>query len=156
MHRRLPLITALAAIAMVLVAATPAGAASLAHERAYAPTVRQSAPVSPSGCYQQADHPHRSLHLGWIAGEVKTQCRNPVPRITQVAQLWESRWWGWDRVGTKGNKTVYWKKYQPIWANVTCRHSELKVTGSGTIVDVDDDTYYASTESAGVNNPCGL
>ncbi|HEX4493706.1 MAG TPA: hypothetical protein VH914_21055 [Acidimicrobiia bacterium] len=145
----------LAALTVVVALAAPVAAATTTH---YSPraAARGTAAVSPSGCYQKANNPHRSEHFGWIAGEVKTQCRIFVPKISQVAQLWEGRWWGWDRVGTRPNETVYWKRYQSISANVTCRHSSMKVTGSGSVIDVDEHTYYASTESNHVNNPCGL
>lgn len=153
-----PLAATTAALGFVITAAAPAGAA--AHQGVYrskgAAAMSTPVPVSPSGCYQRVDNPHRSLHKGWIAGELTTQCRNPVPEINQTAQLWEQRWWGWDRVGSKGAKHAFWKRYLKSWAKVTCRNSHLKTTGTGYVVDLDGSHYYASTYGAVVSNPCGL
>ena len=153
------LASALAVLAFVVAAAVPAGAATTG---AYAPRGARgaarpaAAPVSPSGCWQQIDNPHKSKYFGDIAAELRTTCRNPIPEIAQSVQLWESRWWGWDRVGSKGSVHVYWESRVTSWSNASCRNSSMRATGSGTIVDLDGDKYYASTASPSVKNPCKL
>jgi hypothetical protein len=113
--------------------------------------------VSPSGCTQYADDPHDSGHRdGRMNGVVRTGCLNTVPRMSFTAQMWETRWWGWDRIGIKGSITVYGWKTAKTQGNDWCKNNMVRVTGSGFVVDVDNRTYYASTESIHVKNPCGL
>src|SRR5262249_38720353 len=112
--------------------------------------------VSPSGCYQQIDDPHQSKYFGDIAAELNSKCRNPVPEIYQSVQLWESRWWAWDRVGTRGTKYAYRVSAVTSWANVSCRNSSIKATANGYVIDLDGNKYTASTASPVVKNPCTL
>jgi hypothetical protein len=115
------------------------------------------AAVSPSGCVQQADYPHQSTHVaGTMNGQVRTTCRVYVPRISETAQMWETRWWGWDRIGSKGSVSVIDSKSVTVNASDKCRNNTVRVTGSGSVVDVDGRTYYAATESIHVKNPCHL
>jgi hypothetical protein len=113
--------------------------------------------VSPSGCVQYADYPHKSGHQdGRMNGGVRTTCRNAVPRMSFTAQMWETRWWGWDRIGIKGSITRYGWSRAEVFGSDRCRNNTVRVTGDGFVVDVDGRTYYASTESIHVDNPCGL
>jgi hypothetical protein len=113
--------------------------------------------VSPSGCVQYADYPYDSGHEdGRMNGVVRTVCRNPVPRMSFTAQMWETRWWGWDRIGIKGSITVYGWRTAKTFGNDWCKNNTVRVTGAGFVIDVDNRTYYASTESIHVKNPCGL
>ncbi|MDQ1468422.1 MAG: hypothetical protein QOH10_2837 [Actinomycetota bacterium] len=113
--------------------------------------------VSPSGCVQKADYPHASSHYpGRMNGVVRATCNTWVPRISHSAQMWETRWWGWDRIGTKGYVNAYNVKTASTEANDKCRRSTIRVTGSGFVIDIDGRSYYASTESIHVKNPCGL
>ena len=115
------------------------------------------ASVSPSGCVQFADYPHRSTHVpGTMNGLVRTSCRIYIPKISETAQMWESRWWGWDRIGIKGSVSDIDSKSASTSASDKCRNNSVRVTGSGSVVDVDGRTYYSSTESRHVTNPCGL
>jgi hypothetical protein len=151
-----PITAALVVIGFLAGTAVPVAAATVQSQHGYAPAAATGAPVSPSGCYQHIDNPHLSYHYGEIAGELRTKCRNSIPQILQSAQLWERRWWGWDRVGIKGDKHVYWVSEITSWARVSCRKSSMKVTASGYVIDLDNRQYYASTASPSVNNPCNL
>ena len=142
-------------------AAVDLGAVPSAARSAYAPTTTGTgaspAGVSPSGCVQQADYPHKSTHVqGTMNGTVRTQCRVYVPRISESAQMWESRWWGWDRIGIKGSAGDIDSKALTVNASDKCRNNNVRVTGTGSVIDVDGRTYYATTESIHVKNPCNL
>jgi hypothetical protein len=164
----LPIATALAAIGFVLASAAPVAAAVTSPGRsAYRPaptaasagaaTATSAAVVSPSGCVQSADYPHQSTHVrGTMAGAIRARCRSVVPELSHSAQMWETRWWGWDRIGRKGSTTKYWQRGADAFATDTCKNATVRITGSGFVVDVDGKTYYSSTESKHVTNPCGL
>jgi hypothetical protein len=79
-----------------------------------------------------------------------------VPRISENAQMWESRWWGWDRIGIKGSAGDIDSKALTVNASDKCRNNSVRVTGTGSVIDVDGRTYYATTESIHVKNPCHL
>jgi hypothetical protein len=136
--------------------AVPNTAHASYHPVAAAGTVAPNT-TSPSGCIQQADYPHKSTHVpGTMNGTVRTVCRVYVPRISENAQMWESRWWGWDRIGIKGSAGDIDSKALTVNASDKCRNNTVRVTGSGSVIDVDRRTYYATTESIHVKNPCQL
>jgi hypothetical protein len=113
--------------------------------------------VSPSGCVQRADYPHKSTHVpGTMNGVVRTVCLAYVRKISESAQMWESRWWGWDRIGIRGSVSDIDSKALSTNASDKCRNNTVRVTGSGSVIDVDGRTYYATTESIHVKNPCQL
>jgi hypothetical protein len=113
--------------------------------------------LSPSGCIQRADYPHRSTHKpGTADGVVTTRCNWHVPEITHTAQMWETRWWGWDRIGTKGVVARFEVASASATAWDWCKKNTVRVSGSGHVIDVDRRWYYASTMSMTVKNPCGL
>jgi hypothetical protein len=116
-----------------------------------------AATVSPSGCVQRADYPHKSTHVPkTMNGVVRTMCRVLVPKISESAQMWESRWWGWDRIGIRGAISDIESRGLSVNASDKCRNNTVRVTGSGSVVDIDGRTYYATTESIHVKNPCHL
>ena len=41
-------------------------------------------------------------------------------------------------------------------ANDWCKNNTVRVTGNGYVIDRDFRTYYASTISSSVKNPCAL
>ena len=57
--------------------------------------------------------------------------------------MWESRWWGWDRIGIKGYVSDIDSKALSVNASDKCRNNTVRVTGSGSVIDVDGRTYYA-------------
>ena len=84
--------------------ATPLGpvAAYVSHAKAPTASVKAVAPQGPSRCFQQANNVHKSLHFGWMAGEVRATCQGFVPHMYHTSQLWQLRWWGGEEIGTPG------------------------------------------------------
>jgi hypothetical protein len=113
--------------------------------------------VSPSLCTQTALWPHQSTHVpGTMNGAIRAKCSAVVPQISLTAQMWETRWWGWDRIGKKGYMNAYNHSEAQAYGNDICRNATIRTTGNGFVIDVDRQPYYASTESIHVKNPCGL
>ncbi len=113
--------------------------------------------VSPSGCIQRAHHPHKSSHEpGRMNAEVRATCNTNVPLMSHEAQMWERRFWGWDRIGDKQPFQDDWVDEGSAYANDVCRNNNIRATGLGEIADIDGKTYYAKTESARIDNPCSL
>lgn len=63
--------------------------------------------LSPAGCRAKADYPHHSSHLpGTVNFEARVICNRRTSPVTVAAELWENRWWGWNKIGyTPGPKT---------------------------------------------------
>ncbi len=102
----------------------------------------------PSRCVLQANDPHISSHQpGRINAEARTTCENSVVRMEISAQLWEKRWWGWDRIGTVGHFSAGGVNRGSAFANVPCRNNQIKMTTSGSVHDIDGHTYTATDES---------
>jgi hypothetical protein len=113
--------------------------------------------VSPSGCIQYADNPHYSSTTpGRVNAKVRAQCSLTVPKMQHSAQLWETRWWGWDRIGIGTPYSKLWSKFGRALANDWCRNNTVRVTGYGYVIDRDGRSYYAATVSVSVKNPCAL
>jgi hypothetical protein len=74
--------------------------------------------------------------------------------MVHTAQLWETRFWGWDRIGVPGLFSGDHTRQGSAFANDVCHDGTFRVTGSGHVVDVDGRTYFAASESAHVTNPC--
>jgi hypothetical protein len=70
--------------------------------------------------------------------------------------MWETRWWGWDRIGNVGYMNAYAHSEAQAFGNDKCRNTTIRTTGTGYVIDVDGKHYYASTESKHISNPCGL
>ena len=111
--------------------------------------------VSPSGCIQYADRPHGSTtSAGRVNAKVRAVCNVVVPKMSFSAQLWETRWWGWDRIGINQPYSRLWSKFGRAMANDWCKNNTVRVTGNGYVIDHDGRSYYASTVSSSVKNPC--
>ena len=158
--RRLALSTTAAVGLLILAAPQVASAAS--GQAGYvlaapASTASPSLAISPSGCVQTAMWPHASTHVpGTMNGGIGTKCSRVVPQISLTAQMWETRWWGWDRIGIVGRMNAYYHNAALTYANDRCRKSTIRTTGTGYVIDIDNQHYYASTESKHVYNPCNL
>lgn len=116
-----------------------------------------STAVNPANCIQQANNPHVSTtprENGQVKGEVRTTCAYRIQHLYQTAQLWEKRWWGWDRVGTKG---VYDKDFPTTtvqtFGRSSCRNNKMRTTGYGE-AKIAGKIYYAQTESDAVKIVC--
>jgi hypothetical protein len=113
--------------------------------------------VSPSGCIQYADYPHGSTSTGGrVNGKVRAVCRVTVPKMQHSAQLWETRWWGWDRIGINQPYSRAWSSFGRAMANDWCKNNTVRVTGNGYVIDRDLKTYTAATISSTIKNPCAL
>jgi hypothetical protein len=153
----------LAAPQVALAAAPPAATPAAVSDRSgYRPApvpgaVSPHVAVSPSGCTQKTDYPHKSTHRpGSADGVLRSECNGHIPLIAQTAQMWETRWWGWDRIGTKGVVSRFEVKRVESTAWSWCKKNTVRTTGSGHVIDVDHRSYYASTMSISVKNPCQL
>ena len=89
-------------------------------------------------------------------GEARATCNNAVPRMRHTAQLWETRWWGWDRIGVKGLHDKRSVRKGSAFGNDRCRKNLIRLTGDGYVQDHDGKKYTASTISRRINNPCRL
>jgi hypothetical protein len=134
------------------------GAESIAesgYARAPSPGTHAGLFTSPSGCAQQADHLHRSHHnRERVNAEIRAFCSAKVPLMEHTAQLWHTRFWGWQKIGKSGSYSGVATKIGSAAANDWCHAGTFRVTGDGNIVDVDGRTYYAFTESEPVKDPC--
>jgi hypothetical protein len=162
--------TSVATIFLTAMAATASGTGSGASHpgpvATYAPQAKSStAPVraaspqgpsqGPSNCVQKANDVHKSLHFGWMAGEVRATCRGFVPHMYHTSQLWQSRWWGGEQIGTRGTFDQAKVEVGSAYGfDTSCIVNWVWDTGNGSINDVDGVTYYAGTEGAHVYNPC--
>lgn len=61
---------------------------------------------SPAGCVGKSNNPHKDTY-GHIKGVTQIDCLYSVPKLRTTAQLWRKRWWGYEKVGTKGDNTNY-------------------------------------------------
>ena len=158
---RLAVASSVAAIALLTLAVPQVASAATSERAGYGAAAEAGtaspSTFSPSGCIQYADYPHRSTHKpGTADGVVRTACNRYVPEIAQTAQMWETRWWGWDRIGTKGLISRFQIERVASTAWDWCKKNTVRVTGSGHVIDVDYRWYYASTVSVSVKNPCRL
>jgi len=79
-----------------------------------------------------AHDPHPSSHeVGRINAEVRQTCPIAVEKNSAEAQLWESRWWGWDRIGDGGFSDLKTRKVSSAFADAGCRDNDIRVTGFG-------------------------
>lgn len=114
------------------------------------PSASATRGVDPFGCTLQANYPHVSGHNpGGINAGIVTQCTSGSPLwILQSAQLWETRFWGWDRIGTPGYGETYQKNYLETYAQANCRPGiTLRLTANGRISDYYGHIYDDYTES---------
>lgn len=120
-----------------------------------APVTEQAA--TPSGCKGSLGLPHKSKHVaGTINSSGKTHCTlGPVPRIYVSAQLWEQRWWGWDRVGNFDSQVRTPGQKVRAFSSWECRKNWFRVTTRHEVTDVDRRDYYINQVSREVWNPCG-
>ena len=115
--------------------------------------------LSPSGCAQHAHYPHRSSHRkpAWIVNsEIESECDSPVPVMYHTAQLWEQRFWGWDRIGNRGVFRGSAVDEGSAYANDECKKNVVETIGEGYVIDVDGQEYQARTKSIQKYNPCNL
>jgi len=101
--------------------------------------------VSP--CQLTIDYPHSSGHVrGTINVEAHTNCNLHVDSIQQTVQLWEKRWWGYDRIGTRGNGFVTQSRYLKTNAVAGCRSNDIIATAAGR-ASIGGKTFSATVQS---------
>lgn len=111
------------------------------------------AAYDPFGCNQISNYPHASSHVpGAVNAEVRTTCDSPPVWIQQSAQLWEKRWWGWNKIGSAGNNEVDNRATISTFANTTWCHNGMTVilTGSGRLMADDGKIYSVTSVSKSV------
>lgn len=65
-----------------------------------------------------------------------------------TAQLWETRWWGWDRTGGLGEAKKKNKRKLSAFGNSGCNDGmTLRVTGDGYVTYSNGDKLSAGVES---------
>lgn len=117
-------------------------------------SVRAGQP-GPSGCLGKAMYPHNSHHVnGTINAEARTWCKNKVPRIHAFGQLWQKRWWGYQKVGKVGNVTKTNQKKVSAFANWGCKNNTFRLTSSHSVTDVDGKVYSVTRNSGGIKIKC--
>lgn len=90
-----------------------------------------------AGCTVRTLLPHASSHQpGTVNAGLMSTCDWAQPSLTQTAQLWETRWWGWNMIGDPGFDSVFNFTEQRTYSNSTFCNNTMttRVTGTGTIV----------------------
>jgi len=112
---------------------------------------------SPAGCYGQIDYVHESsTYPGTVNVHGRAACNYAVPRLKLRIQLWEFRWWGWDRTGQPATPEDAYVAKLDGNASDTCHKGNYRGTLVGRSTEQDGNTYATSLESPHVNNPCRL
>lgn len=109
---------------------------------------------SPSECFGHSDYPHNSSHVvGTVNGVARSDCEVAVYYLSVKAQLWESRWWGWDRVGVPGSDQR--ATAQSVSANSwwECRNNDFRITGYHESFE-PTGAYVAETASPAISISC--
>ena len=116
-------------------------------------TARQPFP-SPHLCRGQSNLPHRSTHNpANVNGEARTYCRaGAVPYLWAEAQLWEDRWWGWDKVGTPVARSAANRTTVSAFDATACRNNLWRTTGRHVVTD--GGPYSGETVSGGNRVTC--
>ena len=84
---------------------------------------------SPNLCKGNVQNPHASRHMpGTISAKVTTDCRGYVGTLSVSGQMWENRWWGFDRVGTPASSAINQAIYVQAVPWVECRTNVMRAT----------------------------
>jgi hypothetical protein len=98
---------------------------------------------SPAGCTGTANNPH--ITGGNIKGVTQFDCNYSVYKLHTTAQLWRHRWWGYEKVGTKGDNTNYNVAHQKASAYYyACENNDWRNEGEHWSTE-GGITYYAHT-----------
>jgi hypothetical protein len=98
---------------------------------------------SPAGCVGKSNNPHKTGSN--IKGLTQIDCDDAVDELQTTAQLWRKRWWGYEKVGKKGDQTNHDKfgvKAGGIYGE--CENNKWRTEGEHWS-DEDGVTYYAHT-----------
>lgn len=99
---------------------------------------------SPAGCVGKSNNPHETVY-GYIKGVTQVDCDAFVSELRTTAQLWRLRWWGYEKVGTKGDNTNQWDDQVKASAKYDwCESNRWRTTGDHWSVE-RGKTYTAHT-----------
>lgn len=89
--------------------------------------------LSPARCGDQLHNIHASSHRpGRMNVEYRVTCKlGSAEKLHGEVQLWEDRFWGWDRIGVAGNSTKRNARKLSVYANDVCRNNHIEATASG-------------------------
>ena len=94
-------------------------------------------------------------HPGSMNVTLKLKCNFRLQILHIWAQLWEKRFWGWDRIGVRGSQTVYDANRATVHANDECRNNRIRATSGGWAIH--NLVYYSSSgPTKYADNPCSL
>jgi hypothetical protein len=105
---------------------------------------------SPAGCVGRANNPHKTGNS--VKGVTQTDCLEPVPRLRATSQLWRHRWWGYEKVGSKGNNTNYnsWQvKASGLFS--PCQTNSWRTEGEHWSYETSGTYYFHSMKYADVS-----
>ena len=115
---------------------------------------------APIDCLLRIGDLHASVHRpGFMNGTVIGECPTPVDEMFHYAQIWERRFWGWDRIGVRD---VY--EGSPTRRGVATASDFCKVNPGGIQLEGYGRVTIAGTPYYVINklfgqvkpNPCGL
>ncbi|MBB1255466.1 hypothetical protein [Streptomyces alkaliterrae] len=129
---------------------------SMPEESPLGVTARSGSCTKQDCCDFTAHNPHNSHHNpGRTNGEAVVDCKKNQPEIRVTAQLWEDRWWGWDRIGKKGDVTRHNKKKVKANGNDKCRNNKHRLTGNSWITFSNRKVSKGEVISKTVKISCG-
>lgn len=99
---------------------------------------------------------HASTHRpGRMNVTFTVRCNQQMSTLHVWAQLWEDRWWGWDRIGVKGKSTSDNVTKSTVHANDRCRNNYIRATSGGW--GILNGTYHQGPSyTRYATNPCNL
>jgi hypothetical protein len=106
--------------------------------------------LSPAGCVGKSNNPHATnddYGRRIVKGISQIDCTSWVYSLRTTAQLWRKRWWGYEKVGTKGDNTNCCDVRQ-VKASGTfypCQNNTWRLTADHWSVEYNGKTYTAST-----------
>lgn len=105
---------------------------------------------SPALCNGNAQNPHHSKHQPTtISAMVSTDCRAYVPTLIVRGQMWENRWWGFDRIGDPAESAQNNAIIVRAVPSAPCRTNVMRVTGrhesveGGRVYSLDTENVQA-------------
>ena len=105
-------------------------------------------------CKVRAHRPHLSRHAEdkgehRVNGEIRIECEKRKPELRVTAELWETRWWGWDRLNDHpSEKKKHNGRKVSAFANAGCNPGmTVRVTGDGYVTYRDGKTLSGGVES---------
>ena len=107
-------------------------------------------------CTANLGNIHASVHApGRMNVTFKVNCNVQLETLHIWAQLWEDRWWGWDRIGVRGSKTRHNVRKATVHANDRCRNNETRATAGGWGI-LNGVYHEGPSRTKYADNPCNL